>query len=142
MNDDLIKSFSKKNVDTLIENIIESVETYKRKYSFISSNGKPYTRKSLQKILYELVPNKNLGVNSFTSSYASFYVPKLNKNQLQRVAFLMRSYVSMLMSNYLKKDSNDNVLLNDFEEADPDQEQETKNIINTTTNNKEKTKLQ
>ena len=113
MNDDLIKSFSKKNVDTLIENIIESVETYPRKYLFISSNGKQYTEKSLQKILYELVPNKNLGVNSFRSSYASYYVPKLNKNQLQRVAFLMRSSVSMLMSNYLKKDNN--VLLHDFE---------------------------
>ena len=117
LNDDLIKSFSKKNVDILIENIIESVETYPRKYLFISSNGKQYTEKSLQKILYELVPNKNLGVNSFRSSYASYYVPKLNKNQLQRVAFLMRSSVSMLMSNYLKKDSNNNVLLNDFEEA-------------------------
>ena len=140
LNDDLIKSFSKKNVDTLIENIIESVETYPRKYLFISSNGKQYTEKSLQKILYELVPNKNLGVNSFRSSYASYYVPKLNKNQLQRVAFLMRSSVSMLMSNYLKKDSNNNVLLNDFEEAEPEQEQETKNIINTTTNNKEKIK--
>jgi hypothetical protein len=64
LNDDLIKSFSKTNVDTLIENIIESVETYPRKDLFISSNGKPYTEKSLQEILYELVPNKNLGVNS------------------------------------------------------------------------------
>ena len=52
----------------------------------------------------------------------------------------MRSSVSMLMSNYLKKDSNNNVLLNDFEEAEPEQEQETKNIINTTTNNKGKIK--
>ena len=43
LNDDLIKSFSKKNVDILIENIIESVETYPRTYLFISSNGKPYT---------------------------------------------------------------------------------------------------
>jgi hypothetical protein len=49
LNDDLIKSFSKKNVDTLIENIIESVETYPRKYLFISSNGKQYTEKSLKK---------------------------------------------------------------------------------------------
>ena len=64
----------------------------------------------------------------------------LNKNQLQRVAFLMRSSVSMLMSNYLKKDSNNNVLLNDFEEAEQEQEQETKNITNTTTNDKEKIK--
>jgi hypothetical protein len=41
----------------------------------------------------------------------------------------MRSSVSMLMSNYLKKDGNNNVLLNDIEEIETETETETKIIL-------------
>jgi hypothetical protein len=54
----------------------------------------------------DLLPNKNLGVNAIRSIYASYWLPKLNKNQITRIAFLMRSSVSILSTNYLKK-SND-----------------------------------
>jgi CTP:phosphocholine cytidylyltransferase-like protein len=57
-------------------------------------------------MLSDLLPNKNLGVNAIRSIYASYWLPKLNKNQITRVAFLMRSSVSMIGTNYFKK-SND-----------------------------------
>ncbi len=38
------------------------------------------------------------------SSYASYWVPKLNANQVQGVSFLMRTSAAMLYKNYLKKD--------------------------------------
>ena len=37
------------------------------------------------------------------SIYTSHYLPKLNKNQINRVAFLMRTSFNMLSTNYFKK---------------------------------------
>ena len=39
LNDSVIKSFSKNNVNTLINNIVESVELYPREYLFINSKN-------------------------------------------------------------------------------------------------------
>jgi hypothetical protein len=104
LNDPVIKSYSKKHVDLLIETIIESLNDYPREYLFINSKNEPYTEKGLQKMLYDLLKDKNIGVNSLRSSYASYWVPKLNANQVQRVSFLMRTSAAMLYKNYLKKD--------------------------------------
>ena len=54
-------------------------------------------------MLYELVPDKNLGINALRSIYTSYYLPKLNDNQINRVAFLMRTSFYMLSTNYLRK---------------------------------------
>ena len=105
LNDDIIKSFSGENVDNLINMIIESVKLYPREYLFINIDNEPYTEKGLQRMLTELLPNKNLGVNAIRSIYASYFLPKINKNQIKRIAFLMRSSVSMLTTNYLKKNN-------------------------------------
>jgi hypothetical protein len=107
LNDPIIRSFSGENIDNLINMIIESVKLYPREYLFINTDGDPYTEKGLQKMMADVLPNKNLGVNAIRSIYASYWLPKLNKNQITRIAFLMRSSVSMLGTNYLKK-SNDN----------------------------------
>ena len=104
LNDKIIKSFSKSNVNTLIKDIIESINLYPRKYLFINSNNEPYTEKALQKILYELIPDKKLGVNVMRSSYVSYWFDKLNKLQLERVAFLMRTSIANMQTYYLKKD--------------------------------------
>ena len=103
LNDDVIKSFSKKYVNLLIENIVDSVNDYPREYLFINSNNEPYSEKSLQRMLYDLLKEKAIGVNSLRSSYASKWVPKCNANQVQRIAYLMRTSSKMLYSNYLKK---------------------------------------
>ena len=96
LNDDVIKSFSKKHVNTLINNIIESWTEYPREYLFINSNNKQYTEDGLKKMLKEITNEKNIGVNALRSAYVSKYFNKLNKLQLERIAFLMRSSVSTL----------------------------------------------
>ena len=125
LNDDIIRSFSGGNVDNLINMLIESVKLYPREYLFINTDGEPYTEKGLQKMLSDLLPNKNLGVNAIRSIYASYWLPKLNKNQITRIAFLMRSSVSMLGTNYLKK-SNDNQPITTQTEPRAELEQEIK----------------
>jgi len=49
------------------------------------------TEKSHQKMLFELVPEKNIGINALSSIYTYYWLPKLTKNQINRVAFLMRT---------------------------------------------------
>ena len=71
----------KKRVDVLIETIIESITAYPRKYLFINSKNEPYTEKGLQRMLYDLMANKNIGVNSLRSSYASYWLP--NKTEIR-----------------------------------------------------------
>lgn len=101
INDDVIRNFSENNVNKLIDQIIESVKLYPREYLFITTN-KAYIEKSLQKMLSELVHNKRLGVHVFRSVYISHWIPKLNKNQINRVLFFMRSSTEMLTTNYFK----------------------------------------
>jgi hypothetical protein len=109
----------------LILIFLESVKLYPREYLFINNKSEQYTEKGLQKMLFELVPDKNIGINALRSNYTSHYLPKLNKNQIHRVAFLMRTSFNILSTNYLKKN----------------EEEEETNIINknnekiTTTNN-------
>ena len=51
-------------------------------------------------MLYDLLSDKNIGVNSLRSSYASYFLPKGNANQVQRIAYFSPA---MLYNNYLKK---------------------------------------
>ena len=135
LNDDVINTYSKKRVDVLIETIIESIAAYPRKYLFINSKNEPYTEKGLQRMLYDLMANKNIGVNSLRSSYASYWLPKLNQNQVQRIAFLMRTSSKMLYSSYLKKSDE----TNDEDEAPKTIQQTTtpKTVIKLTNEQKE-----
>ena len=64
LNDDVVKSFSKNNVNLLINNIIESLIDYPREYLFINSNNEEYTEDGLKKILNNITKDKNICVNS------------------------------------------------------------------------------
>jgi site-specific recombinase XerD len=70
----LLKSFSKSKVDTLIFNIIESLETYPRDYLFINSNNERYSDDGFKKMLKDITNDKNIGVNSLLSAYVSHYL--------------------------------------------------------------------
>ena len=105
LNDPIIRSFSGDNIDKLIELIIESVKLYPREFLFENTDGNIYSEKGLQKMLSDLLPNKNLGVNSIRSIYTSYWLPKINTNAAKRVAFLMRSSVSVLTGSYVKKNN-------------------------------------
>ena len=79
-------------------------------------------------MLKDITKEKNIGVNSLRSAYVSHYFNKLNKLQLERVAFLMRSSVGTLQNHYLK---NDVSLMDDEpEEPEPKQQQEIIKKIN------------
>jgi hypothetical protein len=80
----------------LIENIIDSVNDYPREYFFINTNNEAYSEKSLQRMLCDLLKDTNIGVISLRSSYASYWIPKSNANQEQRIAYLMRTYPALL----------------------------------------------
>ena len=55
-------------------------------------------------MLYDLLKEKYIGVNSLQRSYVSYWVPKLNANQVQRLSYLMKASNHILYSSYLKKD--------------------------------------
>ncbi len=127
LNDPIIKSFSGDNVDNLILMIIESVKLYPRDQLFINTDGNLYSEKTLQKMMSDLLPNKNLGVNAIRSIYASYWLPKLNKNQITRIAFLMRYSVSILSTNYLKKNNDSQPITTAQHEPRAEVEAEIKN---------------
>ena len=110
------KSFSKKHVDCLIDNIVESLEVYPREYLFINSNNELYSDDGLKKLLKDITKNINIGVNSLRSAYVSHYFNELNNLQIERVGFLMRSSPSTLQNHYLKKDVD---LMQDEPEPEP-----------------------
>lgn len=56
MIDDIIERFSGENVETLLYNISGSVKLCTREYLFINLQGKPYTEKGLQKLLFYILP--------------------------------------------------------------------------------------
>jgi hypothetical protein len=128
LSDDIIRSFSGGNVDKLIEMIIESVNLYPRQFLFININDEPYTEKGLQKLLFDILPDKNLGVNAIRSIYTSHYMPKINTNQAKRLAFLMRSSVSILTGSYVKKSIDNQPVITAQPEPRAEVETEIKNI--------------
>ena len=79
INDPVLKEFSKPNINTLISNIKESIELYPLEYLFINSKNELYKEKTIQKLFYELLENKNLGVNAFHSIYISYYINKISQ---------------------------------------------------------------
>jgi hypothetical protein len=103
------------------------LETYPREYLFINSNNELYSEDGLKKMLKDITKEKNIGVNSLRSAYVSHYFNKLNKLQLERVAFLMRSSVGTLQNHYLK---NDVSLMDDEPEPEPQQQQKILTEIN------------
>ena len=53
--------------------------------------------------MHRVRERERTSINARRSIYTSHYLPKLNKNQINRVAFLMRTSFNMLTTNYLKK---------------------------------------
>ena len=49
-------------------------------------------------MLYDLLSYKAIGLNSIRCSYASYLLPKLNTNQVQRIAFFMRTSPALFIA--------------------------------------------
>jgi hypothetical protein len=102
------------------------LEVYPREYLFINSNHELYSDDGLKKMLKDITQEKKIGVNSLRSAYVSHYFNKLNKLQLERLAFSMRSSSTTLQTHYFKKD----VDLMQDEEPEPPPQQKIFNEIN------------
>ena len=63
----------------------------------VNNKGEHYTEKGLQKMLFELVPDTNSGINALRSIYTSYWLPKLNKTEINRVAFFMRTSFNLII---------------------------------------------
>jgi hypothetical protein len=119
LNDPVLKSFNKENINNLIEHIIESAALYPREYLFINSSNNKYTAKSLQRALYELLPDKNIGVNSIRSAFVSYWWNKLNRIQIDRVAYIMRTSVATMHQSYYKQDKTEPLNFESVKKEEP-----------------------
>lgn len=84
-----------------------SYKTYKREAIFLGKTEwerkkKQVSSASVRKWLSEILPNKNIGVNTFRSSFVSYYFPKWNNRQRSVMAVRMRTCMTQLMRSYLK----------------------------------------
>jgi len=100
-----------------------SYKTYKRSSMFLQKNEWRRNKKSISsaaigKWLSELIPNKNIGVNTFRSSFVSYYFPKWNNRQRNVMAIRMRTSMSQIMRSYLKFYTDPDTLVKIKEEQD------------------------
>lgn len=100
-----------------------SYKTYKRSSMFLQKNEwrrnkKPVSSAAIGKWLSELIPNKNIGVNTFRSSFVSYYFPKWNNRQRNVMAIRMRTSMSQIMRSYLKFYTDPDTLVKIKEEQD------------------------
>ena len=126
LNDPVIKSFSGVLVDVLINLIIESVDIFPRDFLFINSKGDKASADTLNDYNKSFVPDLQLNINSFRSAYISYWLPKLNKIQKDRVVAYMRTSDKMTELNYFKQfetDEKEEIIIN---ETKPEQETEIK----------------
>ena len=126
LNDPVIKSFSGVLVDVLINLIIESVDIFPREFLFINSKGDKASADTLNDYNKSFVPDLQLNINSFRSAYISYWLPKLNKIQKDRVVAYMRTSDKMTELNYFKQfetDDKEEIIIN---ETKPEQETEIK----------------
>ena len=122
----MIKSFSGVLVDVLINLIIESVDIFPREFLFINSKGDKASADTLNDYNKSFVPDLQLNINSFRSAYISYWLPKLNKIQKDRVVAYMRTSDKMTELNYFKQfetDEKEEIIIN---ETKPEQETEIK----------------
>jgi len=87
-----------------------SKKTYPRSPLFIGKTAwkndgseiKSVNSGTVSKWMIHLVPNKNIGVNTFRSSFVSYYFPKWNNRQRNVLAIRMRTSIEQIMRAYLK----------------------------------------
>ena len=113
LNDSVIKSFSGNLPDRLIKLIVDSIKDYPRKYLFLNKNNGKSSSKLLLSLLNKILDEKKIGINALRSAYLSYYYPKCNKLQKERIAFIMRTGDRNININYLKNNGEvEDIILN------------------------------
>ncbi len=125
----LLKVFSGPLVEILINLIIESVDIFPREFLFINSKGDKASADTLKDYNKSFIPNLRLNINSFRSAYISYWLPKINKFQKDRVVAFMRTSATMTELNYFKQfetEGKEEINIINSNETKPEQEPELK----------------
>lgn len=93
-----------------------SLKTYPRRHLFIRPDYWPLKKE--QKIKYtsvsswvrNLIPQKNIGIDTFRSAFVSYYYPKFNNQQKNVLKARMRTSTQLLLRSYLKVYQSDDVI--------------------------------
>ena len=85
-----------------------SKRTYDRIPVFIYKNAWPNKTTAVSSgtvsgWLREIIPNKNIGINTFRSAFVSYYLHKFSNTQKQALAARMRSSIDVITRSYYKK---------------------------------------
>lgn len=94
-----------------------SYKTYKRTALFISANG--WSKQNLKQVgddtvagwIREYIPTKNIGVDTFRSAFASYYLNLWNNNQKTIMAQRMRTSILEINRAYYKQYNNPDTLV-------------------------------
>jgi hypothetical protein len=85
-----------------------SFQTYPRTHLFINANGwqnqklTPVTAPTVSIWLRKYITTKNIGIDTFRSSFVSYYFPKFNNRQRYVLKTRMRTSMDIMMRSYLK----------------------------------------
>ena len=91
--------------------IIQSLTDFPRTHLFVSpSTLKPVKDTTIAEWLKNLFPDKNLGVNTFRSSFVSYFYPKSNNREKEIMRIRMRTSRQELERAYLKHYSSPDIL--------------------------------
>lgn len=93
-----------------------SQKTYPRKHLFIRADYWPLKRiekikhTSVSSWVRNLIPKKNIGIDTFRSAFVSYYYPKFNNQQKNVLKIRMRTSTQLLLRSYLKVYHSEDVL--------------------------------
>jgi hypothetical protein len=92
----------------LCELLKMSYKLYPRTHIFIAANGwqnqklTPVTAPTVSIWLRKYISSKNIGIDTFRSSFVSYYFPKFNNRQRYVLKTRMRTSMDIMMRSYLK----------------------------------------
>lgn len=92
----------------LCELLKMSFKTYPRSSLFIAANGwqnqklNPVSAPTVSIWLRKYITSKNIGIDTFRSSFVSYYFPKFNNRQRYVLKTRMRTSMDIMMRSYLK----------------------------------------
>lgn len=104
-----IRSVAIQGLNTKLCNLLRySFKTYPRPHLFIKSNY--WSQMKIEKVattsvsnwVKNLIPGKNININSFRSAFVSYYFPKFNNQQKNVLKSRMRTSIEIIMRSYLK----------------------------------------
>jgi hypothetical protein len=100
LNDDVIKSYSKNLIERLINLIYESLNNYPREWLFLNTKGNKASEDTLKDWLNSII---KINIPNLRSAYISYWYPKLNRLQKDRLIAFMRTSSKYAELNYLKQ---------------------------------------